>query len=272
MAYNWINPKNHSVKAIFLMDKWIIEHLLGIENPEGLFSDEEYRYHLSIILKQNPDIAWYITHKSQKTQTTVEKLLSQAPIYINKDMEINSQATFLSMIETYLVYVYPSTMAELDYIKHWNENKLLELTNFKGKVVLDIGSGTGRLAFAAAKHAKHVYAIEPVDELRNYIRSVCLDKNITNITVIDGTIEHIPYPDNTFDIVMSAHVMGDNYDTEYKEMCRVTKKPGILIDCAGEDGLDRSHHQSELKRLGFTLKAYQDAQGITVPRAIKYIK
>ena len=40
-----------------------------------------------------------------------------------------------------------------DYIYDWNKERLLELVDFKDKIVLDIGSGTGRLAFAAAEKA-----------------------------------------------------------------------------------------------------------------------
>ena len=271
MAYNWIDPKAHSINAILLMDKWMLEHLLGIKNQDGLYSDEDYRYHLAIVISQNPHIEWYILHKCEEALPIIKTLKTIVPKYLNAAMIEESYLTFLKTIETYLVYVYPKIMANLDYIKKWNPNKLLELTNFTDKIVLDIGSGTGRLAFAVAQKAKHIYAVEPVDALRTYMRKYAADNGINNITIVDGTIEQIPYPDNTFDIVMSAHVMGDDYKKEYQEMTRVLKRPGILIDCPGEDGLERSYHEQNLEKLGFTMHTYKDSSGITVPRAIKYI-
>lgn len=103
------------------------------------------------------------------------------------------------------------------YIKECDSERLLSMTDFTDKVVLDVGSGTGRLAFAATTKAKMVYTSEPVGRLREFIRDKIKKEGISNIVVIDGTVQAIPYPDNTFDIVMSAHVIGDDYERELAE-------------------------------------------------------
>jgi ubiquinone/menaquinone biosynthesis C-methylase UbiE len=71
--------------------------------------------------------------------------------------------------DSFVVYAYPEVMEQLDYIKLWKPEKLHSQVDFKDKVVLDIGSGTGRLAFAVANKARYVYAIDPIDRLREYL-------------------------------------------------------------------------------------------------------
>ena len=58
--------------------------------------------------------------------------------------------------------------------------------------MLDVGSGTGRLAFAAAEKAAFVVASEPVDALREYMRDMIAQKGITNMRVCDGMCARPP--------------------------------------------------------------------------------
>ena len=50
----------------------------------------------------------------------------------------------------------------------------------KGKVVADVGAGSGMLAFLLAKYAKTVYAIEPVTSFRNFIREKANKEQCSN--------------------------------------------------------------------------------------------
>ncbi|MDR0287781.1 MAG: class I SAM-dependent methyltransferase [Clostridiales bacterium] len=56
---------------------------------------------------------------------------------------------------------------------------------------------------------------------------------IKNVRVLDGLVTELPFPDNTFDIVMSGHVVGDDWDNEIAEIIRVCKPGGWLVDCRG---------------------------------------
>jgi ubiquinone/menaquinone biosynthesis C-methylase UbiE len=76
--------------------------------------------------------------------------------------------------------------------------------------------------------------------------------NLKNVYVIDGTVESIPFPDESFDIVMSGHVFGDNYRAELLEMNRVTKHRGWVIDCQGDDRYKHPEGpKKEMLQLGF---------------------
>ena len=57
-----------------------------------------------------------------------------------------------------------------------------------------------------------------------------------NVRVLDGFADALAFPDDTFDVVMSGHVVGDDYEREIAELSRVCK-PALLADTeAGKRG------------------------------------
>jgi ubiquinone/menaquinone biosynthesis C-methylase UbiE len=90
-------------------------------------------------------------------------------------------------------------------------------------------------------------------------------RKLGNIRVLDGTIDELPFEDESFDIVMSGHVFGDNYDSEWGEMSRVTKPGGWVVDCPGEEHRKRPLSE-ELVKLGFAYSHYTSRTGGDVYR------
>lgn len=76
--------------------------------------------------------------------------------------------------------------------------------DFKDKIVLDIGAGTGILSiFAARAGAKHVYAIENA-EIAFFAREIVKKNGLEDkITVIKGKMEEIELPVPKVDIIIS---------------------------------------------------------------------
>lgn len=76
--------------------------------------------------------------------------------------------------------------------------------DFKDKIVLDIGAGTGILSiFAARAGAKHVYAIE-FAEIATFAREIIKKNGLEDkITVIKGKMEEIVLPVPKVDIIVS---------------------------------------------------------------------
>lgn len=267
MSFNWINPKDFSFNCILLMDR----NLVRIICTQSFGNHEEYQKYLGIALANNPAVKWYCKAKAPEVAETVDKLVSSAPSDCTAEEIKAAECFVLDRHDWAVVYVYPNVMnSNCSYIYEWDKQRLFELADFDRKIVLDVGSGTGRLAFAAAERAKHVYASEPVDELREFMREKIKCEGIKNMTVLDGFADCLPYEDSTFDIVMSAHVVGDDYDSELTELERVTRNGGWVLDCMGED--DRKNILSEeMVKSGYEYLYYVSKMGGDIYRYRKQV-
>ena len=129
------------------------------------------------------------------------------------------------------------------------------------------------MTFAAAALAKEVYASEPVGTMREFIRAKAIKDNIANVRVAEALITSIPYPDDSFDIVMQGHVVGDEWDAEIAEMTRVCKSGGWLLDCPGDEtpNSDRGEQQDELVKRGWEKMSYIGNGGGNVYRYRKQV-
>lgn len=260
MSFGWIDAEQFSFNTLLLMDRWIFRTIAKNQHPE-------LKKNLAIALAGNPAVFWYVMNKCPEQREYYNALVGEAPTNHSREELRDSEVYVLDALDWAVVYVYPDIMENLPYVKDWDKDRLLSITDFNDKAVLDIGSGTGRLAFAAATVARIVFASEPVDRLREYMREKQKRLEVDNIYVIDGTIEMLPFPDESFDIVVSGHVLGDDYETEWREMSRVTRPEGYVIACPGEDDRKKPEGPSqELIGLGFEYSHYVSKTGGDVYR------
>lgn len=254
MSLNWINVEEYSFNSFLMMERFQLRMLL-----QWAGQDESLSRQLGIALGANPAVRWYFLHKCPECRAIVESLNGKAQIMADEKEIRAAELYVLSCVEDFVTYTTPEVMDEkCDFIYAWDREKLFELADFSGKRVLDIGSGSGRLAFAAAERAGEVYASEPVDSLREYLRDKIKRENIRNVRVVDGMASSLPYPDDTFDIVMSGHVVGDDYEGELAEIFRVVKSGGWVLDCPGEQSR-KGEPDRELLRRGFEVFYYKSA-------------
>jgi Methylase involved in ubiquinone/menaquinone biosynthesis len=256
MTLDWIDPNDYSFNTFLLLEKFQIELMM---NHGGWLDDKpKWRHSMGTALNANPAVKWYFTRRCPECISIVEELTANAPQNASAEQIRDAEIYTLLSVEDFTIYTTPELMAEkCDFIYGWDKKRLFKLADLAGKTVLDVGAGSGRLAFAAAEKASWVYASEPVGTLREFMRDKIAKKNIKNIRVLDGLITELPFPDNTFDIVMSGHVLGDDWDSEIAEITRVCKSGGWLLNCSGDSKFDIPSN-SELTNSEFASRRWEE--------------
>ena len=107
--------------------------------------------------------------------------------------------------------------------------KLVELQ--LGEVVLDLGSGAGLdvlVASRAVGEAGRAYGVDMTDEMLGLANGNKARSGVTNATFLKGTIETIPLPDATVDVVISNCVinLAEDKGAVIKEAFRVLRPGG----------------------------------------------
>lgn len=104
-----------------------------------------------------------------------------------------------------------------------------------GDRVLDVGAGFGRHVFECARRSTHVvaldFAADEVVQTRNTLAAMVEAGEITAdrlIGVLRGDARRLPFPDATFDVVITSEVLEHIQDdvTAISEMVRVLKPGG----------------------------------------------
>ena len=233
LGLGWIDANDYSFNAFLLMERFQIA--LMFEQSGWRNNKDEWKRNIGIALNANPAVKWYFINRCPECADVVEELSKNAPITTDTSEIRNAEVYALASVEDFTVHTTPEVMYEkCDYIRGWNKERLFELVDLTGKTILDVGAGSGRLTFAAAEKAEWVYASEPVGTLREFIRDEISRKNIKNIRVLDGFVTTLPFPDDTFDLVMQGHVLGDDWDKEIAEITRVCRSGGWLLNCPGD--------------------------------------
>ncbi len=111
-------------------------------------------------------------------------------------------------------------------------DELLKMASIgPGAKVLDLGSGTGGLAFTASRNLNQQISIVGVDILNGWLniaRQKAQDYRSSNVEFRVMNIESLEFPDNSFDRVISNFVLccSFRYDRVVKEAYRVLKPGG----------------------------------------------
>jgi len=112
-----------------------------------------------------------------------------------------------------------------------NPTALVELR--AGEVVLDLGSGAGLDVLLSARRVSpggHAYGVDMTDEMLALANENMANAGVQNASFLKGTIEAIPLPDTTVDVVISNCVINLSADKPavLNEAFRVLKPGGRL--------------------------------------------
>ncbi|MBL7160447.1 MAG: methyltransferase domain-containing protein [Candidatus Aenigmarchaeota archaeon] len=110
--------------------------------------------------------------------------------------------------------------------------KIILQEDVKGKVVLDMGAGTGRASIPLAVKAKKVYALDQSKSMLRILRKKIKAKKIKNISILKSPFKRIPIPSESVDLVVSVWSFpthSKNWDRDLREVRRVLKKNGKIL-------------------------------------------
>jgi arsenite methyltransferase len=105
-----------------------------------------------------------------------------------------------------------------------------------GERVLDLGSGAGTDSLIAAQmvgEQGHVTGIDMTPEMLAKARAAAVEIGVTNVEFVEGEAERLPFPDASFDVVISNGVIDliPDKDAVFTELFRVLA-PGGRIQVA----------------------------------------
>src|SRR5256885_15495871 len=119
-----------------------------------------------------------------------------------------------------------------------------------GQVVLDLGSGAGLDVLLSARRVSpggHAYGVDMTDEMLDLSNRNMERSSVTNATFLKGTIEDVPLPDASVDVVISNCVinLAEDKGAVIKEAFRVLRPGGRF---AVADMVELEPLSTELKK------------------------
>ncbi len=219
-----------TLKELFAGITLNAEDLLFLETFQITYlPDRVPKKEFAALLRAYPFIHRYLVSKYSPIEDFINAVLKEnKPIKEISTIDKYCQELLWEIAELIVYNKYPEVYDAKTRL-NWKITDITSIASLKGKVVIDAGAGTGRLAFMAAPYAKTVYAIEPASGFRRFIREKAKQEKVENLYPLDGFLDSIPLPDNSADILMTSNAIGWNLEAELKEIERVVKPDGSAI-------------------------------------------
>ncbi|MCP4241102.1 MAG: class I SAM-dependent methyltransferase [bacterium] len=224
---------------------------------------------LAEVLHAHPRLHRYLNTRYPPIAESLVRLLAAHDPANNAELRECEQAVVWEIVD-WIVYQRAPESYDTAAIVDWDIAALTEVADPVGKVVIDAGAGTGRVAFSLAPDARHVFAVEPVTALRRYLRDKAAHLGIGNVYVLDGFLHAIPLPDDSADVLVTLQAIGWHLDEELVEIKRVVKPGGTAVHLFGAGDAASFDHPVDrsLEKSGYRSDRYEET-GLLIQRCWK---
>ncbi len=196
------------------------------DNVEGLLP----RMVLNAGFSQFRETAKYMTVVGTVALYTAVKPSRKADATVHRIAATSKEARYYSSIRRYMSLLAPFYDLGTFFISGLRE-RVVDFANVsRGSKILDVGTGTGKQAFAFAKRGFDVTGIDLSKDMIGIARKKNRYKN-ARFQISDAP--SLPFEDKTFDLACVSFALHDMIPTIRKkaveEMVRVTKPHGIIV-------------------------------------------
>lgn len=109
---------------------------------------------------------------------------------------------------------------------------LLKEQDFRDRVILDLGTGMGKLAIPLARKSNMVYALDKSKSMLKVLKKKIESKGIKNIRIINSGFNESGLPEESVDVIVSLWAFpthSDDWERDMKAIRRLLKKDGSII-------------------------------------------
>lgn len=181
------------------------------------------------LIREFPVVHRFLVSKYPPISSFLSRILKENQALEDRELiETNCQEALWEIADLIIYNKSPERFDAQAPIK-WDLDEISTITSLEGKVVADVGAGSGRISFLVAPMVHTVYAVEPLASFRSYMKDKAIKNSMDNLFVMDGTLDSIPLPGRFLDILITSNAIGWNLLEELKEIERVVKPGGHAI-------------------------------------------
>ena len=196
------------------------------------------------LLHAHPVAHRFLVSKYPPISSFMARILKENKAVVDKQMLEEQCQEALWEIADLIIYNKSPERFDAQAPIKWDLGEISAITSLEGKVVADVGAGTGRIAFLVSPVVQTVYAIEPIASFRSFIKEKTQIKGVENLFVMDGTLDSIPLPDDSLDVLITSNAIGWHLQEELKEIERVVKHGGDALHLVYTDpNQENSFHE-----------------------------
>lgn len=181
------------------------------------------------LLSEYPVVHRFLVARCPHIASFLTKLLDENKLVTDSEQIKEHCREALWEIADLIIYNKHPELYDRKTRIQWDIIEITSVTSLDSKTVADIGAGSGRIAFLLAPHVQTVFAIEPIASFRSFMKEKAENQEVKNLFVMDGTLDSIPLPDDSLDVLITSNAIGWNLEEELKEIERVVRPGGCAI-------------------------------------------